>query len=136
MSLEGKQRPRPEDLDLEFFESATRTGRLHAQRCDACGDHHHPPRLYCPVCFSGEYSFAEVSGRGTVYGYTLSHFTSEKAWKDEVPYLTVVVELEEGPRLVGSARGIEPEEISLGLPVRIVPEKVADDFAYLWVERA
>lgn len=136
MSTEGKQIPHPTELDLEFFESITSTGALHVQQCDGCGDHHHPPRLFCPACFSGDYSFAAVGGLGTVYGYTVSHYTTERGWKDALPYVTIVVELAEGPRLVGSARGIAPEEVVLGLPVRVVPEKVADDFAYLWVEKA
>lgn len=132
----GKQIPHPNELDLEFFEAITGTGMLHVQRCASCGDHHHPPRLYCPDCFSGDYSFAEVSGRGTVYSYTVSHVTAEAAWKDAVPYATIVVELDEGPRLVGSARGFGLDEIKIGAPVRVVPEAVAEDFAYLWVEPA
>jgi len=136
MSTTDKQIPHPTELDLEFFEAAVRGGALHVQRCDDCGDHHHPPRMYCPSCFSGAYSFSEVSGRGTVYGHTVSHYTTEKAWKDQLPYLTIVVELDEGPRLVGTARGIEPGEVALGQSVRVVPETVADDFAYLWVEKA
>lgn len=132
----GKQIPHPNELDLEFFEAAARTGSLHVQRCSSCGDHHHPPRLYCPACFSGEYSFPEVSGRGTIYGYTVSHYTAEKAWRDALPYTTIVVELEEGPRLVGSARGFSRDQVKIGNAVRVVPERVADDFAYLWVEPA
>jgi uncharacterized OB-fold protein len=69
-----------------------------------------------------------------VYSHTVSHYTAEKAWKDEVPWATIVVELDEGPRLVGTARGVDLGDIRIGLPVRVVPETVNDDFAYLWVE--
>jgi uncharacterized OB-fold protein len=135
MSTADKQIPRPAELDLEFFQAAAASGTLHAQRCAQCSDFHHPPRLYCPNCFSGDYTFQPVSGRGTVYSHTLSHYTTEKAWKEAVPYATIVVELEEGPRLVGSARDIDPGEIEIGLPVRVVTETVTDDFAYIWVEK-
>jgi len=134
MNTGDKQIPRPTELDLEFFQSAVSTGQLHAQRCSDCADYHHPPRVYCPKCFSGNYTFEPVSGRGTVYSHTLSHYTTENAWKDAVPYATIVVELEEGPRLVGSARGIDPAAIRIGLAVCVVTETVTDDFAYLWIE--
>jgi uncharacterized OB-fold protein len=132
----GKQIPHPSELDYEFFAVASRTGRLHVQRCSSCGDHHHPPRLYCPSCFSGEFDFSEVSGRGVVYSHTVSHYSAEKAWREMVPFATIVVELEEGPRVVGSARGFEVEDIKIGVPVRVMTESVAEDFAYLWVEPA
>ena len=134
MASAEKQIPRPSDLDLEFFRAATSTGALHVQRCTECSNYHHPPRLFCPACFSGRQAFKEVSGTGTVYSYTVSHYTTEKAWQNEVPWTTIVVELDEGPRLVGTARNIEPTEVVIGLRVRLVPQRVNDDFAYLWVE--
>jgi uncharacterized OB-fold protein len=134
MSTADKQIPKPTELDLEFFQAAASTGELHVQKCADCSDHHHPPRMYCPRCYSGRYAFEGVSGRGTVYSHTVSHYTTEKAWKGAVPWVTVVVELDEGPRLVGTARGIDPGDVRIGLPVRVVTETVTEDFAYLWVE--
>jgi uncharacterized OB-fold protein len=135
MATADKQIPRPTEFDLEFFQALASTGQMHVQKCTDCGDFHHPPRVFCPQCFSGAYVMEGVSGRGTVYSHTISHYTTEKAWKDEVPWATVVVELDEGPRLVGTARGFSHNEIKIGVRVRVVPEKVNDDFAYLWVEK-
>ena len=135
MATSDKQIPRPTELDLEFFQAAVASGELHVQKCKDCADYHHPPRLYCPRCFSSDYVFTAVSGAGMLYSHTVSHYTTEKAWKDEVPWATVVVELEEGPRLVGTARGVDMDSLRIGLPVRVVPERINDDFAYLWVER-
>jgi uncharacterized OB-fold protein len=134
MATADKQIPRPNDLDLEFFRAATSDGELHVQKCTECSDFHHPPRLYCPRCFAGTFVFEAVSGRGTVYSHTVSHYTTEKAWKAEVPWATIVVELEEGPRIVGTARGIDLADIVIGLPVQVVTETVNEDFAYMWVE--
>jgi uncharacterized OB-fold protein len=53
-----------------------------------------------------------------------------------LPYVTVVAELEEGPRLVATARGIRPDEIAIGMPIRIVTENKSEDFAIFWAERA
>jgi uncharacterized OB-fold protein len=133
MPSADKQIPRPTELDLEFFRASAH-GRLHVQQCDACSDHHHPPRLYCPRCFSRDQHFQEASGEGVVYGYTVSHYSAEPAWKDQIPWVTVVVELAEGPRVVGTARGMAADEVSLGRPVRVEVERITDDFTYLWVE--
>ena len=51
-----------------------------------------------------------------------------------MPYTTVVVELVEGPRLVGAAWDRDEQTISLGLPVRLVGEAKRDDFVFFWVE--
>lgn len=134
MSTSEKSIPKPTELDLEFFQSITAAGHLHLQRCADCHTYSHPPRYYCPRCFSGHYEFAAVSGGGFVYSYTVSHYSVEAAWKDEVPYVTIVVELDEGPRLVGSGRGFDPGAIEIGSRVNVTPEKVTDDFAYFWVD--
>ena len=128
--------PRPDELDLEFFQVVAKAGALHVQRCNACGTWRHPPRYYCPNCSSGDYSFAAASGRAKVYSYTVSHMSVEPAWQALVPYVTIVAELEEGPRLVTTAKGIRPDEVAIGMPVRIVTETKSPDFAIFRAERA
>jgi hypothetical protein len=123
----------PDDLNLEFFRAIVTSGRLCLQQCDNCGSRSHPPRMFCGNCFSGEYSYPEISGAGTVYSYTISRQTAEAAWRDELPYLTVVVELDEGPRMVGAATIADPGTVRIGRRVHIVPERRTDDFAYLTV---
>ncbi|WP_020498710.1 Zn-ribbon domain-containing OB-fold protein [Sciscionella marina] len=125
--------PEPDDLNLELFQAIVSSGHLCIQKCRNCGHYSHPPRMYCPRCFSGDYSYERVSGTGTVYSYTLSQHSAEPAWKDELPFLTVVVELDQGPRVVGAAKIDEPTAVRLGQRVRVVPETRTDDFAYLTV---
>ncbi|GAC1570930.1 MAG: hypothetical protein NVS3B18_03650 [Candidatus Dormibacteria bacterium] len=126
--------PQPDDLNLELFQRIAATGRMHIQHCGDCGRHAHPPRYYCSQCSSPRYEFVEISGTGFVYSYTVSHYTAEAAWRDQVPYATVVVQLDEGPRIVGSARVADPSLIRLDQRVRVVPEQRGDDFAFFTVE--
>lgn len=126
--------PKPDELDLELYQAIVRQGRLCLQRCTDCGSHTHPPRYYCPACSSGLFTFAPTSGDGTIYSYTVSHMSVEPAWQPHVPYLTLVVELQEGPRVVATARKLGPETVRLGLPVRIVTEAKGHDFAIFWAE--
>jgi uncharacterized OB-fold protein len=101
---------KPDDLNLELFQAIVSSGHMCLQRCDNCGRYSHPPRMYCGNCFSGDYGYPEISGAGTVYSYTISRHTAEPAWQDELPYLTVVVELDEGPRVVGAATLPDPTD--------------------------
>lgn len=128
----GKVIPQPNELNLEFYQAIVAAGAVCVQRCGACGDAHHPPRLYCPACFSGEYDFTPVSGRGTVYSYTVSHVSAEPAWQAELPYVTVVVELAEGPRLVAAGRfGQDRAGLDIGARVVVEAEERTEDFAFL-----
>lgn len=131
--VSGKVLARPDDLNLEFFQRIVQTGQMHVQQCVDCKQYSHPPRYYCSACYSGRWEFVRVSGDGHVYSHTLSHFTAEAAWRDELPYSTIVVELNEGPRIVGAARGMPPESIRIGQRVRVVPEARTDDFAFFTV---
>ena len=123
----------PDDLNLELFREIVTSGAMCVQRCDACGSYANPPRMYCGQCFADSHSYEHVSGEGFVYSYTISRHTAEPAWKDELPYATVVVELDQGPRFVGAAITDDPTSVRIGQRVRIVPERRTDDFAYLTV---
>jgi len=127
--------PRPEGHNLEFHLAAVRTGVLHVQRCRACGVWRHPPRTYCPACHAPDFAFEPVSGRGTLYSMAVNHFTVDAAWLPEVPFVTAVVELVEGPRVVGALRGVPLDEVDLGLEVVVTPEPRGEEFAFLWVDR-
>jgi uncharacterized OB-fold protein len=128
-----KYLPKPEGLNLEFFRHSV-DGTLHLQRCDACGRFRHPPRYYCPECSSDRYSWVPSPGRGRVYSWVISHFSTDPGWVGEVPFTTVVVELDEGPRLVGTLRKLDGSAMQLGLPVVLVGERKGDDFVFFWVE--
>ncbi len=126
--------PKPEGQNLEFHQICVATGLVHLQRCTDCGEHRHPPRWYCPKCHSKAYEFAPVSGRGEIYSMAINHFTVDPGWVEDLPYVTAVVQLEEGPRVVGSLRGVAPGDAALGQPVQVSIEPRGEDFAFLVVE--
>ena len=67
------QRPLPElTPENEFFWTAGRDGVLRVQRSIPCGALLFPPTPVCPYCHSTEIDVVEVSGRGTVVGYTVN----------------------------------------------------------------
>jgi len=90
--------PVADDLSQPFWDGA-KGRRLVAQRCAECGYYNHPPRLVCDRCSSQRLEFAPVSGRGTIHSFTVMHQPSVAGFEGEVPYVNIVVELEEQPML-------------------------------------
>lgn len=129
----SKYIPRPQGLDAEFHRLAVATGKVHVQRCEACGHHQHPPRRFCVSCSSRQLGFVPTANRGHVYSWVVSHFTVDTGWVADVPYTTVLVELDEGPRVVGAFSG-DPSMLSIGMPVGIRPEPRNDDVVFLWID--
>jgi uncharacterized OB-fold protein len=115
--------PDPIGVSAELYAYWAR-GDLRIQRCSDCNVWRHPPRYLCAQCGSGRFSFEPVSGRGVVFSWTITHRAVDPAF--EPPYAIVVVELEEGPRLVGNLVGIDSADLRLDLPVTVELEPVSD----------
>ncbi len=79
---------------------------LAGYRCAACDELFMPPRVYCPECGSDERRDVSLAGRGTVRAWTAIHVGPTR-YEQEVPYTVVLVELEEGPQVMGR---LEPGE--------------------------
>lgn len=125
---EPQQPPRPRppiNRDNAFFWDGVAAGELHLQRCAECGRLRHPPTPMCPACRSTAVDTVVASGRGTVYSYTVHHHPPLP--RIELPLVVVLVELEEGVRIVSSMTGIEPDAVLVGLPVEVTFEEVEDD---------
>ena len=108
--------PKPDGLNLELHKRSVASG------------------YYCQACFSDKYHFVPVSGVGSIYSFAINHFTIDRAWIEELPYITAVVELAEGPRVVGALRNVEPGGVTLGDAVTVSVESRGEDFAFIWVD--
>ena len=107
-----------------------------ASVCSDCGGFSFPPRADCPECLSGSFEFKEVSGRGTVYTHS-TVAAAPTGFDDIAPYTVVVVDLEEGGRLLAWI-GDTIDEVEIGMPVQVVPrifEEVEDIRVYYTVEQ-
>ena len=104
------------DEDNRFFWSGVRDGQLRIQRCVHCGRFRHPPGPMCPDCLSLDWEPVTSSGRGSIYSWVVSHHPTEP---DAEPRIVVLVELEEGVRLVANLQGLPWEEVRNDLPVEV-----------------
>src|SRR5579883_1947508 len=112
--------------DYRPFWDFVAAGRLHLQRCGACGRFRFPVSPRCPACFSPDWAWQPVSGRGVVSSWVVFHRSYYEAFADRLPYAVVQVELEEGPRLTANLLDAAPGELRIGLPVEVAYEAVAD----------
>ena len=87
-------------------------GKLGYQRCFDCSAAVFYPRVLCPVCGSGALEWRESAGRGTVYATTALYS------RDRAPRNVVLVDLDEGFRMMSRVEGVPAEEVEIGTRVR------------------
>ena len=120
------RRPRPHlSRDTKGYWEAARNHQLVLQRCLGCKAFRHYPTPMCPECHSLEFEWVPSSGRGTVYTYAIVNQVLHPFWTDKVPYNVVLVELEEGIRIVSNLVDCPNESIHIGMPVTVVFEPLS-----------
>jgi uncharacterized protein len=107
--------PAPDPVSSEFW-SAAFGGRLLIQHCPACGERQFYPRAVCMSC-GGEPDWEEVSGRGTVHTFTIIRQNYARPFRDELPYVVAIIELAEGPRMMGNVTGVAADDVYVGMEV-------------------
>ncbi|MGD0229528.1 MAG: Zn-ribbon domain-containing OB-fold protein [Syntrophorhabdales bacterium] len=96
------------------------------RRCRACGRHYFYPRDFCPYCFSFDVEWVRASGRGTIYSFTICH-RGAQAFEADAPYNLVLVELEEGVRMMSTIVGCPKDDLKIGMPVEVVFDDVTPE---------
>ncbi len=122
--------PVPDEDSAPFWE-ACRRHELVMQRCAHCARFRFTPRPMCPACQSTDCEWVPVSGRGTIYSRVICHPPVLPAFQDRVPYAVVLVELGEDPalRMLGNVLDCSPEEVEIGMPVRVDFQDLDDDIS-------
>ncbi|MFN8103575.1 MAG: enoyl-CoA hydratase-related protein [Acidimicrobiia bacterium] len=127
-SLPDYTKPLPElDGFAADFYGFCREGELRFQRCKACGVWRHVPREMCAECGSFDWEWARSSGRGTVFSWTVVERALHPEFAKDTPYAAVVVEMEEGPRLISQVVDCDPADLEIGMAVDVVFEEVTHD---------
>lgn len=95
------------------YDAHLQQGRFVVQRCAACRRHIFTPRVLCPHCGDDRLGWVEPSGRGVVYAVTVVERSAEKGG----PFNVVLVDLEEGVRLMSRIVDLPHGEVSIGMLV-------------------
>jgi uncharacterized protein len=96
-------------------------GKLGYQRCGGCSAAVFYPRVLCPVCGGGALEWRESAGRGTVYATTAVYS------RDRDPRNVVLVDLDEGFRMMSRVEGVPAEGVEVGTRVRFEVHQAEED---------
>lgn len=86
-------------------------------KCKICGEVFFPPRSHCPNCLSQELDWVELSGKGKLYSWTEIYVAASEF---EPPYVVGIIDLEEGVGRIITKINAKPEELKIGMPMRII----------------
>jgi uncharacterized OB-fold protein len=135
--------PDPDDDDAAPFWAGCARGELLVQACAKCGARRMPPRPMCPACRSIETRWNRLSGRGTIWSFTVPHPPLLPAYQAFAPYNVITVATDDDPKirfvgnLVARADGpineVDPKTIAIGEKVRVVFQAVEDVHLPRWV---
>jgi uncharacterized protein len=126
------ERPRPHRTPTTApFWDGLDAGEVRLQRCGRCAAWVHYPRARCPECLADSLAWHTVSGRGQVHTFTVARQPTHPSFRDEIPQLLAVVELDEGVRVTTTLRGIDPADVRVGLPVVPLFERGDDGITLL-----
>lgn len=115
------------DPDSQPYWDGAKEGRLMIQRCKATGQAFLYSRQLVPGVVDDQVEWIEASGRGTIYSYTVARRPAGQLFDDDVPYVVVSVELEEGARVMSNLVTDEPDSVAIGQPVEVVFDQVSDE---------
>lgn len=123
-------RPLPTiNADNKEFWTGCRQHELRFQKCEECTHVRWPASLICPECHSRDAEWIVSSGSGVVYTYVVYHVAYHASFRDELPYIVAVVELEEGPHMVTNIVGCNPDEVVCDMPVEVTWDDITDEFS-------
>ncbi len=96
--------------------------------CCECGHVRWPPSVICPMCHSLVTKWIAASGKGKLYTFAVYHVAFHHAFEDSLPYVTAVVELDEGPRILSTITGCDIADIRCDMPVEVIWRAAWEEF--------
>ena len=105
--------------DTKFFWDGVNAHELRIQK-RSDGSLQHPPvpalwKDHNDEVVPSDYLVA--SGKGTVFSFVVHH--APKVPGRTLPFVIALVELEEGVRMLGELRNVDPATVEIGMPVRV-----------------
>jgi uncharacterized OB-fold protein len=94
-------------------------------RCKKCGEISFPPRAGCPRCVSSDTEWIELSGEGELLTYTVNAVSPESFCKFP-SYIIGIVQLKEGVKVMAWLAGVKPEEVKIGMKLKVATKQMPD----------
>lgn len=122
----AKIQPRSTPTTEPYWEGC-RMGELRLQYCAACDRYQFYPRITFTECPGEELQWRNVSGAGVVASYTVVRRGLTRDY--DAPYVVILVDLDEGPRMMSQLIDCDPEQVAVGDRVQVEFQDWGDDIA-------
>jgi len=101
-------------LTFKDYNDALKKGNLLGLKCRTCGAITCPPKMTCQECASTDLDVTELSGSGKIVTFSVVNVGPEGR-EAEAPYILVLVQLDEGPWIMGNFADIDPNKVTMDL---------------------
>jgi hypothetical protein len=105
--------------DTRAFWNACDKKQLAYQQCSACDAVQTFPRAHCASCGDAALTWKESAGTGTVLSFTEVHRGPSPAFKPDQPYMLVILDMDEGFRLMTNVRKCAADDVCIDMRVKI-----------------
>jgi uncharacterized OB-fold protein len=126
--MSNKPIPKPTPETEPFWQGCA-VGELRLQHCLSCGHVQYPARKLCSGCFAQEVEWRKASGHGTIRTWSTVVAPGAPGFEEEIPFLSVLVELEEGPTMLSVLRECAADEVDFDMPVEVIFEQRSEEIS-------
>jgi uncharacterized protein len=117
--------PPESEVGAPFWE-ATRREELVIPWCRTCEAPFWYPRESCPRCLGDEIEWRAAGGAAEVHAVSVQHRPGPGRSSDDGPYAVVIVDLAEGVRMMSNVVGCEPDDVEVGMALRVAWRPLPD----------
>ena len=107
-----------EPFTIEQFYKFLQQGKLMAGKCVKCGKIHLPPRPLCSNCYSKEFTWVQISGKGKLLTYTVINVAPQQ-FEALTPYAVGIVEMAGGLKIPGMIQDIKQGQLKIGMELTL-----------------
>ncbi|MEE2720243.1 MAG: OB-fold domain-containing protein [Pseudomonadota bacterium] len=131
---EAKPRPVPKPTPTtQAFWDGAKKGKLMLQWDPMKRKYQFWPRANSVHTGRRNLQWKAATGKGELYSFTITH-VPVPGFESKAPYVIGMIELDEGVRIIGNMVNVQPEEIEIGMRVKVAWEKINDDITYFAFE--
>jgi uncharacterized OB-fold protein len=132
MTKQNYTKPLPliDERSKPFWEAA-KNQSIQLPQCKTCKHIRAQFEDFCPKCGSELFAWKTLSGNGTIWSHCVFHQKYFPEFEEDLPYGVIMVELDEGPRLISNIVNQGQTQLKVGLRVKAYFEYVTDEITLI-----
>ena len=132
MTMQNYTKPLPliDERSKPFWDAA-KHHLIQLPQCKTCENIRTQFEDFCPKCGSELFIWKTLSGNGTIWSHCVFHQKYFPEFAKDLPYGVIMVELDEGPRLISNIVNQGQAQLKVGLRVKAYFEDVTDEITLI-----